>query len=511
MTERRDPMRDAMRSLPLLDRMLAPFAPAAVARRTVSRMRMMQAAIATRAFDGADRGRRGMHWNARGTSANEELYGGLATLRARSRDLVRNNAWANRAVRAITTRVIGTGIRARLPPGEVAQTWGWWAGSPACDAEGRNNFYGIQARAMRSVIESGEILVRKVLTSEPRMPLRLQLLEPDFLDETKDGPVPGSDHYQVQGIEFDGRGVRVGYWIFRNHPGDRYARDNWKSDFVPASDILHVFRDERPGQVRGLPWGYSSFLRLRDWDQYVDAELMRKKVASALVGFVHDIAGEAVPPTSSTTDNPPEVQDFEPATWETLPAGKTIEFSHPPVTDGFDEFASAMLREIATAYGITFEMISGDYSKVNFTSGRMGRLEVAAEMATWQQTIAINGICLGVWRWFSEVATLSGTIRTRRPPPPDRWIAPQTEMIDPGREVAARIARVRAGFSTLSDEIMADGEDPDAMLAQHAADDQTLDDLKLTLDTDPRKIAAAAAGTTNAQAAAPTAPDPANA
>jgi capsid protein len=37
---------------------------------------------------------------------------------------------------------------------------------------------------------------------------------------------------------------------------------------------LHLFERLRPGQVRGVPWFASVILKLRDLDDYDDAELI---------------------------------------------------------------------------------------------------------------------------------------------------------------------------------------------------------------------------------------------
>ncbi|NJL19359.1 MAG: phage portal protein, partial [Bdellovibrionaceae bacterium] len=56
------------------------------------------------------------------------------------------------------------------------------------DADGQLDFAGIQALVARTVVESGECLVRFRLRRPGdglAIPLQLQVLEPDFLDHTK--------------------------------------------------------------------------------------------------------------------------------------------------------------------------------------------------------------------------------------------------------------------------------------------------------------------------------------
>ena len=65
----------------------------------------------------------------------------------------------------------------------------WWRWSLVADMRGHTDFAGLQTRAVRTMIESGEALVLR----EPRrasrylpIPMQIQLVEPDRLDSTRD-------------------------------------------------------------------------------------------------------------------------------------------------------------------------------------------------------------------------------------------------------------------------------------------------------------------------------------
>jgi capsid protein len=55
---------------------------------------------------------------------------------------------------------------------------------------------------------------------------------------------------------------------------------------VPDAEVMHLFRSLRPGQLRGVPWMANALLRLLELDQYDDAELLRKKFAAMMMGFI---------------------------------------------------------------------------------------------------------------------------------------------------------------------------------------------------------------------------------
>jgi len=66
-------------------------------------------------------------------------------LRDTARDLVRNNPYAESALTTICDHVVGWGIVAKPRKGNrrAVEIWEEWAGTDACDSDGRNDFYGL--------------------------------------------------------------------------------------------------------------------------------------------------------------------------------------------------------------------------------------------------------------------------------------------------------------------------------------------------------------------------------
>src|SRR5580658_1018330 len=114
-------------------------------------------------YDGATAGRRAHGWYAASSDANVELMGSLVWLRNRSRDLIRNNPYAARAVEELAGNVVGTGIIPVAKTGSTAmdaiidREWQFFC--EQCDEPQRMDFYGMQTLAVRSMAESGEAIV----------------------------------------------------------------------------------------------------------------------------------------------------------------------------------------------------------------------------------------------------------------------------------------------------------------------------------------------------------------
>lgn len=458
-------------------------------------LRRIRARAAAYAYEAASGGRRTDGWHRNISDANAATGQTLAALRELSRDLIRNNGWARRGVQAIVNNTVGWGIQPKAIGVEenlaalAVETWGDWANSTRCDYDGRMPFYGLEALVLQTVVISGEALVVRQpagAAEELDIPLRVQVLEPDYLDSNRDGPVGGESTNQIiQGIEFDRAGRRVAYWLYKAHPGSsRSFGLGLESRRVLAENVLHIYRVERPGQSRGVPWLASAIARLNDYEDYEDAQLMQQKIAACFAAFVHDMDGAgADSPLGEADVEDDELETLEPGHVSYLPSGKDVTFATPPpVTDS--AFTTRNLRRIAASLGVTYEDLTGDYSQVNFSSARMARLAHWANVHDWRWNMLIPQLCDGVWRWAMELA--AGLNLWAETPTAD-WAPPPMPMLEPDKEGLAYQRLVRSGAMTLPQMIRERGEDPAAQLAEIAESNKELDRLGIVLDSDPRQ------------------------
>jgi lambda family phage portal protein len=465
---------------------IAFLSPAWAATRARSRAQME----AFRHYEGAAKSRRTEDWQATGTSAKNEVRRSLTILRNRAREQDRNNGYAKKAINVITTNTVGAGIRLSIksdtPAREaILKAWNKWADSKKCDFDEHLTFYGIQKLGMRSTALSGEVLLIRKRTKFKKgsVPLEIQVLEPDYLDHTKDRDIVdigGKDGMILQGVEFLPNGKRKGYWLYEQHPGD--FGSGIKSNFVPAKDVIHVFLKERPGQERGVPFITPSLTILKDLKDYQDAELLRQKIASCFSLFV-----KKDNPTQDDFDSSEgEITEMvEPGTIQYLKPGEEVTMAQPPSTSGYSEHTKKLLQQISAGCGITYESLTGDMSNVNFSSGRMGWLEFHRQISDWQYNMLIPILCDGIFEWWIEAAKMAGIIDPSTEIIAE-WTAPKREMIDPGKEIRAMKDAVRCGFMSLSEALRELGYDPDNLIAEVKADMDKLKEYGLILDTDPR-------------------------
>lgn len=456
-------------------------------------------------YDGAGRGRRTLAWAVGNPGAVAALASTQESLRAKSRDLVRRNAWAAAGVEAFVANAIGTGIKPQSMIADatlreaVHTLWRDWC--EQADAAGLTDFYGLQALACRAMCEGGEAIVRlRWRRAEDGLPvaLQVQVLEAEHLPLAMNRDLPNG-HLIRAGIEFDRLGRRVAYHLYRAHPNDgalapMSGAGGIDTVRVPADEVVHLFRPLRPGQIRGEPWLARALVKLNELDQYDDAELVRKKTAAMFAGFITRLApednlmGEGLADAQGVA-----LAGLEPGTLQILEPGEDIKFSAPAdVGSSYAEFMRQQFRAVAAAMGITYEMLTGDLTQVNYSSIRAGLLEFRRRCEAIQHGVIVHQLCRPIWRAWMDQAVLEGALalpgygRRRREYQGAKWIPQGWQWVDPQKEFNALKLAIRAGLMSRSEAIASYGYDAEEVDREIAANAERADRMGLVFDSDPR-------------------------
>lgn len=451
----------------LVDRVIDYFAPVASRQRMAARL----ASKVQMNYDAASRSRRTNAWKAPSTSGDSAASGQRELLRYRSRDFIRNRPLAARGQSVITSNVVGgAGIVPsvecdeddRKP--EIRQLIKAHLMTTAIDVLGEMTLPMMQRTVMNATFGDGEILARRRWRTGRfgeglELPFQVQLMEVDHLDLTKR---EHGKNQVIDGIEIGPTGRIEAYHLYRRHPGDAtwWSMQRFESERVPASEIIHVRRFDRPGQLRGVPWMAPVMLPLGDLSDYQEAEIVKQKIAGLLVGVVK-------------TANPKDDENYEPLT-ELMPGSigaigheDDVIFNDPPSVSGFRDFMSVNARHIAVALGVTYEALTGDLSGVNFSSGRMGRMEMDRNIETWQQQIIVAQFCRGIETWLMEAVNIVGR---DLPEFSLTWTAPRRALIDPSKEIPAAIKEIESGLTSRSRKQRELGYDPDVIQGERLED-----------------------------------------
>lgn len=468
------------------------------------------------AFTAADRFSQELAaWLPALTSADAEVLPERDTITARSRDLSRNNGWAHGGIDRELDAVIGDGLRLSAKPDwralglsaewardwaqEVEGEWRAYTGDPGfyCDAARHNDMAGLQRLAYRHLAVDGTALAVLLWREERPWATTVQLVDPDRLSNEQDAP---DTRLQRGGIELDEDGAAVAYWIRGGHPNDWLIPDErqWVWERVPRETpwgrpmVVHVYDKERTGLTRGLGRLTAVLERLKMLDRYDRIELQAAVLNAILAAFIespfdHEMMADAMQTVSPYQEERARFHKSRNVMLggvriPTLFPGEKLSFQSAarPHT-AFGEFEGSVLRSIASGIGISYEQLSQDWSKTNYSSARAALLEVWRTLLRRRAAFA-RSFCTPIYAAWLEEALDRGVIRLPAGAPDFwsprahaaylrcRWIGPGRGWVDPVKEAQASVMRVDAGVSTLEAECAEQGLDWQEVAEQQAAE-----------------------------------------
>lgn len=446
-----------------------------------------------RAYSAAAINRLTNDWAVLPTSADADIIPSLKALRARSRDLTQNNDYARRFISMLKSNVIGhKGIilqnKAKEPNGlfdvvannKIESAWVLWGKKGTCTMCGGYSWIGLQQAIVEAVARDGELIIQKIKSGDHGF--ALHVIESDYLDEDYNDlgkNIKGS-------IQRDEWGKPIAYYLFSSHPGEtagNILKRHYKR--VPASEIIHIFNKERPGQTRGVPWMSVSAFRLKQLGAMEEAELVASRLAASKMGFFTSPDGDSYE-GDEEIDNA-IITEAEPGTFEQLPAGmdfKSWEPNHP--NTAFADFEKAMLRGISSGLNVSYVGLANDLEGVSYSSIRQGEL---SDRDSWRllQVWLIENFISPVYEVWLEMALMSGKlnlpIRKLQKFNQPHWMGRGWNWVDPQKEIAANIEAVKNGFKTLTDVVSEQGKDIEDVFETLAREKELAEQYGLHLPT----------------------------
>ena len=477
-------------------------------------------------YDAADRsGAHMREWQPYLWSPDGELNPWRDTIVARMRDLVRNDGWASGAVTRILDNAVGANFRPIAKPDyrvlaqmtgirAFDETWAYEY-SKALDASyrtwatSRGRYSDVQRRmtvpqmyrlAFRHKLIDGDALamlqwrIDRVAPGRARYATALQMIDPDRLSN----PMYVFDQQNLRGgCQLDEDDVTVGYHIRRAHQGDWFsAAKSLEWDLIERETewgrpvIVHDFDVERANQHRGGTGILAPVMtRLKMLFRYDVAEL-DSAILNAVFGawlespFDQEFAEEAFSGGSNVgayqdarLDYHDEAKIRIPGAGPQLPKlfpGEKINYADSKrPSANFAIFEKAVLRNVASAAGMSAQQVSNDWSDVNYSSARGAMLEFWKTMTRRRDDFA-GGFCQPIFGAFVEEVHEIDDLPLPAGAPafeefPEaysraKWIGPGRGWIDPVNEVKGAILGMDAALMDY-DEICAEqGIDGDDMI-----------------------------------------------
>jgi lambda family phage portal protein len=490
----------------ILDKFVSVFSPESGVRRAAARQ-MLDAYDRGRDYAAAGNGRRNKNWRARGTSATTEIASAMTFLRNRSREFVRNSWAGQRILDVLTSHVIGTGIMTVPETGSdrndkayslVREEW-----EENCDIEGVMDYGGLQGLMLRSMVEGGDAVLRmlpiKMDDAGRTVPFRILGLEGDQIDTTRDSVygLKNADSSVRLGIKLGDWGARQGIYLHRRHPGEAGAGNIEASTLVDWSDLCHLYRPLRLGQIRGVSHFAPVLLSGQEIQDLMEAAIVQQRTQASFAGFIKRNPGVANPLLTNKDEKSGErITSIKPGQIQDIGEAEIV-FSNPTSQSVFAEAYKAGLHAMAAGAGITYDQLTGDLSQANYSSLRAGKIEFRRLVEQLQWHCVVPRMCRPVDRKFEEYAIMSGRLRNIRGGYRVNHIMPAIEPINPKDDLDADIAAVRAGRMSPQEFISGWGRDWRKVVMDTAAFQSFADQNGITLDIDSRRPANGAAVTIN--------------
>jgi lambda family phage portal protein len=420
-------------------------------------------------------------WSTVNHAANVDLHRSLDALRARSRQLCRDNEYARKFLNLAATNIVGPAgftLQARVyeKPGvpdasandAIEAAFARFCRKGVCDVSGLHSLRGVEDLLIKTAARDGEYLVRKVYGRAARneFGFALQVLDIDRLDTQLNRPQENGQTAIRMGVEIDSFGRPTNYWLKESHPGDLYGGPSTRHLVVPADEILHGYISERPEQLRGVPWMHAAMLGLNNIKGYQEAAVIAARVGASKMGFFTTPTGEAFPAATGVEGTPGTaseqlMMDADPGVFQSLPEGVQFTPFNPDYPSAmFESFMKTNLRGIASGLGVAYHALANDLEGVNFSSIRSGTLEERDQWQMLQQWFVEHFLTPVYQEWLKSAISFGAITLANGSALPIRkldkfsahlWQPRRWEWVDPLKDIEADKAAIDANLKAPQD------------------------------------------------------------
>jgi lambda family phage portal protein len=449
-----------------------------------------------RQYAAAKNGRLVGDWTTQNNSANAEVKQSIKVLRARSRQLARDNDYFIGYLKKLEANVIGVhglklqvdaknadGIKKSPLNRKIEDEFKVWCRKNNCDVTAQGSFRDIAALNLKTLATDGEFLNRLVNVDGQ---LKLQVLDVDWLDEDYNDPnYKGTGNKIVMSVELDQFDRPVAYhftnpkWTQVQVPGLQLYPSSVDRLRIPAEQVIHRYIRTRAGQVRGIAWAHGAMLTMNQLDGFDEAELVAARIAASSMAFVSPPAqAENSQYGSNTSSLSTEVS---PGQVLELPAGFTVHEFQPTKPQDTD-FSKRMLRKVASSLGINYNTMTSDLEGVNFSSIRAGTIE---EREVWKliQLFMAEHFYQDVYeKWLMFNMHLVPATQMKQALYP-KWHARGFDWVDPSKDITADITAINSGIKTRTEVLAERGQDFEETMELIANEKKVIEQLGLEFTT----------------------------
>lgn len=476
-------------------------------------------AIAGDAYEGATRLSEALaSYQPKTRSADMDIAPAKRLADARSRDLSRNDAYVRSGVTLRKDNIVGSYFMLNAQPNsfqlfgkedpkweeefqeEVEEKFAAFTESPRnwIDASGHNTLTQLVRLAIEQHTIHGEVLASVEWLRGSRRPFHtaIQMIDVDRLSTP---PEQSANPNIVMGVELGSIWHEpVAYHFRKAHPSDWSTPNSYQWRRVPKElswgrlQMIHIFEQHRPAQTRGIGTMISAIPEMKMSRQFREIVLQNAILNATFAATIESDALDAqsiFQALGGENFGPEEIQNtlmnhahaYYGMINNTVGDSRNLHMGGvkipflPPGTklnlQGAgqggplgSEFESSLHRAMATAFGLSYEQWSKDYSKTNYSSYKGAMTETYKAMASIKKGVA-DTFATWVYRLWLEEALNQGQITSIRRNMPSwyegqnedwyadcDWVGASRGQVDEVKETEAAVLRIDNGLSDLKTE-----------------------------------------------------------
>lgn len=418
---------------------------------------------------------------------NVPLFGRhLRSLRNRARNLERESVLAFAMLDRTVENVISTGIKVRPTSSSkpfnksIKKLWDAITLGKRFDARRMLTWSQIQQLAYRGALRDGDVAI--LLIDDGTGP-QLQLIDANSIAT----PTNRAARNIRDGVELDGRGRPVAYWIrtVTVNGGESFNR-------VEAKDLIFYHRSPRHDVVRGESAFNGTFRVFENTEGYFEAVVVAARIAAS-AAMIRRRKGRRGPLAKGEEERAPRSFAIQPGMINEIDGDdELIAFNPTQPTQNFPDAIRTFGRMVGLKFGLTVQRVLLDFSATNYSVSRSTALQ-EQRFAEPEQLNFVESVLRRIYEWFVAKMVKMGRVVDDKGRPIDEpedswsfeWVPPARPLVEPAKDAPGLAQLIAMNVESYRNVAESFGYDLDQTMADNAADTKLMRDMGLPVGDQP--------------------------
>ena len=468
---------------------------------------------ATRMYEAGRLNRMTQDWMTTYATIDSDIRTNIVAVRERARNMTKNDGIARRFLNLCIANVVGpNGFKLqmnvterdknyKLLPDVIANTrieeaWQEFIKRENCSLNGRHSFRSLCDQIISYRKIDGEAFLRIVYTKSMPHGIGIEIIPTELIDEQYNEQLANGAAVKM-GVELNKYRKPVAYYIKETDqasevtsPGVGYANTRRR---IPASEVIHYFKQQWADQTRGMSDLAPSMVRLRHLSGYEEAAVQNARITAAKMGFFSNKAGNpATEFVGDSVDASGNIQlDVEPGKMNDIGDKEFTPWDPTFPHAQHEMFVKTEGKMIAAGFNVSYASLSADLSEANYSSNRVGLLD-EREMWKIEQMDFIEQVLQPIFAAWLDSVLLMGILglpnakfdKFNKPV----FVGRRWPWIDPAKDLEATRNELQLRIKSLYDVAGENGNDLEQIFADTAEVEALAKKHNITLNFESKQL-----------------------